>query len=300
MNDYLVDVVLITYNQEEYVEKALLSVLEQVVDFKFRILIGEDYSSDRTRNIVLEYEKKYPEKIKVIKSDKNVGAQANVVRTIAECKMKYIACLEGDDYWCDPYKLQKQVNFMENNEGYIACCSNVFERRDFELKRVENNFNIINIKDLLKGNCIYTCSVIYRNIITLPEWYYQCKMGDWILWLLLAKRGPFYNFREPMAVYRIHQNGIWIGKGKETNLKDIIATYNILLTNMEPKYYNELKNGAKQYYRQLLGLLSTKRTNRIFYWTYNSLKFDFDFRWFKYLARYFINYFDFKANSQKS
>ena len=138
-------------------------------------------------------------------------------------------------------KLQKQVDFLEINSNYAASCGDVYELTDSVMKRVFSKSNIITGKELATGNKIYTCSVVFRNIISLPEWFWECKMGDWILWLLLAQHGHFYNLSEPIAVYRIHQKGLWIGKGKEKNLIDILAA----LRNINGQYPIELYKGPQ-------------------------------------------------------
>ena len=127
----LVSVITITYNHEPYIAKTIEGVLMQQVNFPIEFIIAEDCSTDKTRNIVLDYANRYPEQIKVITSEGNVGAEANERRALLAARGKYIAFCEGDDYWTDPLKLQKQVDFLENNPEYSAC----FHRfRDYDVK----------------------------------------------------------------------------------------------------------------------------------------------------------------------
>ena len=109
----LVSVHMITYNHELYIAQAVEGVLRQQTDFPFELVIGEDCSTDRTREIVLEHQKKHPETIRVITGERNVGASANELRTDKACRGKYVAYCEGDDYWHHPLKLQKQVDYLE-------------------------------------------------------------------------------------------------------------------------------------------------------------------------------------------
>ena len=110
----LVSVYVITYNHEKYISEAIDSFLMQKTDFPFEIVIGEDCSTDNTRKIVEEYKKKYPNIIKIIVGEKNVGMHKNAQRTIEACRGKYLAICEGDDYWIDKDKLQIQINEMKN------------------------------------------------------------------------------------------------------------------------------------------------------------------------------------------
>ena len=108
-----VSVFMITYNHEKYIAEALDSILMQKTDFDFDIVIGEDCSTDATRRIVLEYSRKYPDKIKLLLHNVNVGFISNMMYVLEACTGKYVAMCEGDDYWTDPFKLQKQVDFLE-------------------------------------------------------------------------------------------------------------------------------------------------------------------------------------------
>ena len=105
-----VSVVMLTYNHEKYIAQAIESVLMQETDFHYEIVIGEDCSTDRTREIVIEYQKKYPDKIRTLLHAKNIGGNANYRQTYSECNGDYIAFLEGDDFWIDRKKLQKQIS----------------------------------------------------------------------------------------------------------------------------------------------------------------------------------------------
>ena len=119
MSKPLLSILSITYNHEKFIAQAIESWLMQKTDFEFEIVIGEDCSTDNTLQIIKEYQKEHPDLIKVITSEQNVGMQANFIRTYEACQGKYIALCEGDDYWTDPLKLQKQVDFLEENENYF-------------------------------------------------------------------------------------------------------------------------------------------------------------------------------------
>lgn len=117
----MVSVVLTTYNQEKYIGKAVDSILAQEVSFPMEILIGEDCSTDGTADVLREYEIKYPGRFQVFYREKNLGANRNTYELHIRTKGKYIAGLEGDDYWSDIHKLQKQVDFLESHPEYYSC-----------------------------------------------------------------------------------------------------------------------------------------------------------------------------------
>ena len=118
----LVSIEIITYNHAPFIRQCIEGVLMQKTTFPYELVIGEDCSTDGTREIVLDYAQKYPEIIRVITSESNVGAFENEKRAYFACRGKYIAICEGDDYWTDPDKLQKQVDFLEEHPDYSMCC----------------------------------------------------------------------------------------------------------------------------------------------------------------------------------
>ena len=120
-----VSVCLVTYNHEKFIKQAIESVFMQKTDFDYEVVIGEDYSTDNTRKILSQYQMRYPHRIKAIFNNKNVGPVENFIRTLSTCKGKYIAYLEGDDYWTDAYKLQKQVDFLDKHPDYSLCFHSV-------------------------------------------------------------------------------------------------------------------------------------------------------------------------------
>src|SRR5690554_2607359 len=117
----MVSVVMPTYNHEKYIRQAIEGVLMQETDFLFELIIIEDCSVDDTKKIALEYAEKHPEIINVLGAEKNLGITDNYFRAMGAITGKYIAICEGDDYWTDPLKLQKQVNFMETNPDCSLC-----------------------------------------------------------------------------------------------------------------------------------------------------------------------------------
>src|SRR5574344_1891550 len=126
MNKCDVSICMITYNQGKYIKNAIEGVLMQKTNFDFELIIGEDCSSDNTNSICVEYVEKYPDKIRLISYSENQGMIKNFIRVLEESKGRYIAFCEGDDYWIDPFKLQKQFDFLENNSSYGLIYTGVF------------------------------------------------------------------------------------------------------------------------------------------------------------------------------
>ena len=217
----LLSVCLITYNHVKYIEQAIEGVLMQQTDFSFDLIIADDFSIDGTREIVINYKKKYPALIKLILQQKNVGAAQNWIELITTPSAKYIAYFEGDDYWTDPLKLQKQVDFLEANNDYAICFHRVHELRtgeDIRLSTLNNSTEeeTYTVEDLAVDNFIHTPSVIFRNdlIKKFPDWFVDSPVGDYPLHMLNARFGKIKYFPECMAVYRRHENGIWGGKSQ--------------------------------------------------------------------------------------
>ena len=188
----IVSVCMITYNHENFIREAINGVLIQKTDFPIELIIGEDCSTDNTRKIVAEYALKYPDIIQPLLPEKNLGMMKNSIETMQAASGKYIALCEGDDYWTDPYKLQKQVDFLEANEDFAICFHKanvindetqlkIFEQPDY----CENR--ILSERDLLKNNPIATASVVFHQkfINTIPSWYNKSPFGDYALYLII-------------------------------------------------------------------------------------------------------------------
>lgn len=230
----LVSVVCLTYNHGKYISDAIESFLMQKTNFDFEILIGEDCSTDNTRQIVEEYVKKHPNKIKMITSHTNVGPDENEHRLLEKAQGKYLALCEGDDYWTNPYKLQKQVDYLEKNPE----CSLVFHATEFvssskesigTIARISRESKIVKMDEIcLKAtpNFIPTGSRVYRKHLTdnLPGWYRKASIGDFPSALIIASYGYFFYMDEVMSAYRTEVEGSWTSRtlvGKEAVHNDI-------------------------------------------------------------------------------
>lgn len=211
----LVSVDIITYNHEKYASKAIEGVLMQKTDFLYEIVICDDFSTDNTREILLDYQKKYPDKIILRFQEKNVGLRYNYFENKKACRGKYIAICEGDDYWTDPNKLQMQVDFLENNHDYSMTFTNSMEVFDFvswnkdsvPFSNIENRDYIGS--ELLLNWLVPTATVLFRNNISFDYKYLDLFLFfDIPLFLRLSEFGKIRGFNENTAVYRRHENAI--------------------------------------------------------------------------------------------
>jgi glycosyltransferase involved in cell wall biosynthesis len=210
----LVSVWMITFNHEKFIREALDSVLMQETNFPYEIVIGEDKSSDRTREIVCEYQRRHSNKIRLRLSRKNLYSQKLKpgLGVLNACRGKYIAMLEGDDYWTDPLKLQKQVDLLDAHQEYVGCfCvgrqfeDGKAEVQVFHIPQCKSAFDIDFLR-LLNGNPCLTASVVFRKAtLKMPSWFVKLPFGDLGLYLLLAyPDGKFRCLPDVMAAYRIH------------------------------------------------------------------------------------------------
>jgi len=207
---------MITYNHEKFIAQAIESVMMQEAGFGYELVIGEDCSTDRTREICIDYQRRFPNRIRLLLPEKNLGMMHNFVQTLNVCTGQYVALLEGDDYWTTPHKLQKQADFLDAHSDYALCFARTVtldEGRGHEpyyLPPPHRQKDTYTVEDLLQGNMIGTCAVMLRNglVDSFPDWYFQSRVGDWPLYIMAAQHGKVGYIHELMATYRIHAKGV--------------------------------------------------------------------------------------------
>jgi len=246
MTKPLVSICSITYNHAAFIRQCLDGFIMQKTNFPIEVLIHDDASTDGTADIIREYEKKYPDIIKPIYQTENKYSKGiSISRTynFPRIKGKYVAMCEGDDYWTDEYKLQKQVDFMEANEDFSICFHPVRVYSEEEKKFIENYTvpvvpEITDIKELAKWNYINTLSVVYRynkQVFDDLNNFPKLPVGDYLLHMLFAKYGKIKKLSDTMAVYRLHQGGTW-------SSKPIEYTYPIWLKLLVGLIYHFIEN----------------------------------------------------------
>jgi len=214
MNNTLVSVCCITYNHEKYIRDTIEGFLMQKTNFDFEIIIGEDFSTDETAKIVMEYANKYPDIIKAECNAHNIGTMPNFFKTIQKATGKYIALCEGDDYWTDPLKLQSQVDFLEKNKDYVITAHKHDTLKNEVIYKLDKNLNeSLTLQDLAFDIPFNTLTVMFkRSALDINE-YINLKINyAHFLFLYLAQFGKVHYNNTSMAVYRVHTGGIWSGK----------------------------------------------------------------------------------------
>lgn len=221
-----VTVIMVTYNHEKYIAEAIEGVLMQEVDFPIELIVADDCSPDGTPEIIQNVIDNHPKGhwVNYTRHQMNKGMMPNFIWALEKAKGKYIALCEGDDYWVDPLKLQKQVDFLEANEDFSICFHpvEILENGEIYPDDLEKVAGETTILDLAKGNFINTPSVMFRreNIKNLPKELLRFPAGDYALHMFNAQFGKIEKLSEPMAVYRIHSGGIWSSQAiHETNKK---------------------------------------------------------------------------------
>lgn len=241
----VVSVCVQTYQHKNYLKDCLDGILMQQTDFPLEILLGDDESNDGTRGICIEYAGKYPDKIRLFlhKRENNIHIKGtptgrfNFMYNLYVARGKYIALCEGDDYWIDPLKLQKQVDFLEQNVEYGICFHQVLildqetgkKIPDYLTRIVPENTDVV---DLAEGNFIHTPSVLLRNNFRLSGWFTQAAIGDWALYMLQVKKQKIKKLNEVMAVYRIHSGGVWANKSKQNRTELTRLTVKLIYKNV--------------------------------------------------------------------
>lgn len=263
----LVSVHMMTFNHGPYLAEAIEGVIAQKADFPIELIIGEDCSTDNTREIALDFQRRYPHLIRVIYSEQNVGGHNNFRRVLEACRGELIALCEGDDYWTDSSKLQKQVDFLEMNPDYALClhnsivvhengnASHVAKTKIWDtctLEELVTNFNDFT-RDFLVSPA-HTSSLVFKNhlITEFPDWFHHSKSGDLPLMILLCKYGKAKFINEMMSVYRIHPGGISSSSHHATDFYENRAKmYEGLRSSLGYQCENVFNTLLAKYYRHI-------------------------------------------------
>lgn len=213
-----VNVLLVTYNHERFIRQAVESILMQRFDGEIEILVADDKSTDATVAIIRTYQQTDARfSFRYLKSPRNLGITRNYERGFAACTTEYVAVLEGDDYWTDPCKLDKQVRFLDAHRECVACSSNyiVFEeapkRFTPRVPQLEG-WEYLSSRSLIGDNVIgnfSTCTYRTSALRLVPPSLFTIKAYDWALHITLGQFGLIGFLREPMSVYRMHAKGSW-------------------------------------------------------------------------------------------
>lgn len=240
LDNVKISVCMITYGHEKYIAQAIEGILMQEVDFDYELIIANDRSPDNTDEVVNSYLNNHPKgsKIKYFSHQKNIGANRNFLFSVENATGEYIALCEGDDYWTDPLKLQKQVDFLEKNQKYVLC-GHYIDKLNFK-GEIQKNMNLESLsftQSEMYDIHIPTLSAVFRNKLknTIPEEFLISPTGDFLLWTYLGSFGDYYLMNSSMAVYREHIGGVWSGISAINKIKNSIVTRTLALKFVKDK-----------------------------------------------------------------
>jgi peptidoglycan/xylan/chitin deacetylase (PgdA/CDA1 family)/2-polyprenyl-3-methyl-5-hydroxy-6-metoxy-1,4-benzoquinol methylase len=247
-----VSALVLTFNHERSIASALESALMQETDFDFEIVVSEDCSTDGTREIVRDYEAKYPDLIRVLYSPHNMGGDENFVLAFHACRGDYVALLEGDDYWTSPRKLQKQADFLDRHPECSMCShrvSHVSERQTWSYVSDEQK-EVSSLEDILSYNFVYTVAAMVRKeaFDDFPPWIYETGLpSDWPMWVQVAAHGHIGFVNEVLALYRESGYGEWSSLAWVTRLEAVITFYEQMRSQLGPRYERIVSSQLARY-----------------------------------------------------
>lgn len=266
----LISTIIPTYNQEVFIDKAIQSAVEQVGDFAHEIIVSSDGSTDRTREHVQDWQRRYPLLIRDISAENNKGISANFHRLFLAARGKYIAILEGDDLWVDQLKLEKQKKFLEEN----IDCSMVFSlirvrqlpsKKDSFLERqVRLTKNKLSGEDFLEdtsmnlianfSSCmIRTC--LSRNF---PNLMFRDRFNEIAMAFFLERQGSIGFIKEEMSIYHQHAGGVWTGLSREAQLRAGLAVREVVFEVADERHLENIEAIIEERYRTPLRQMNVK------------------------------------------
>jgi len=249
-------VLLITYNHGRYIDQALTSVLEQETGFDFEIIISEDASTDGTTDIVRAWADRFPDRIRLILSDRNVRSNQVVARAFHAARGEYVALLDGDDFWMSREKLARQVAMLDSDSSLALCFTNasVVDPEGKPAGRLWTPPHIperLSLANLWQGNPFATCGSLFRRarVPIIPAWYDDFfPVTDWPLYILFAQQGDIAFMPEPMGAYRLHPGGLYSAQGDAAKLTAMDGLFRRLNDAFEGQHDAELRAGHHRYF----------------------------------------------------
>lgn len=309
----LVSVAMPVYNHGAHIAKALDSILMQKADFDIEIVISDDYSTDNTREILKTYYEKHPDKIKLLLTENNRGVNQCSLDIFQNCNGKYLAFLEGDDYWINENKLQKQIDFLEQNPEYIGCFhdAEIISNPEADISKHNqyhqefkyySQFNRYRPdffpRDVIERNIIPTASLVVRNSNNIPDFFKAfndiCLSLNWAFQIFMVKNSKFYYINEPLSAYNDHPGGI----SKTTSLNSFkLSNIKVLKRFVNETHLRYVRNSiyrtiTEEYRQILISSEPTRNKKTNFYKTL----FLFSFYYLKTLRFEIENFFENKKH----
>lgn len=224
MSNIAVSVVVITYGHQEFITTCLDSILNQITDFEFEVIISNDKSPDATDTVILDYLHQHPKasKVKYFNQPKNLGMMPNIVFTIQQAKGEYIATLEGDDYWIDNYKLQKQYEYLTKNKDFTIVLGGndaVLTDGQYKVKEFSTWANRIYDETMINELSFHFSTFMFlKQSIKVTELLENSFSKDFSILFYALQKGKGFFINSTFSVYRLHINSNWSSKSKVKNL----------------------------------------------------------------------------------
>jgi len=248
-----------TYQHAPYIEQAVEGVLAQQGSFDLDLVIADDCSTDGTRELLTAYRDRHPDRIRLLLPERNLGSTEIFRHSVGELRGEYVAWLDGDDYWTDERKLQKQLEAMRRNPGWAACFHNasiVQEEGDTPPRPyvLEIDGDSIDFADLLRSNIVPSLSMIARGELVreLPDWVWGGLWADWRAMLSIAMHGDVGYLPESMGVYRSHGAGLSTGLSRAGQLEEDLRFFASLEDVVDERYLPQIANTARERHCQLV------------------------------------------------
>ena len=256
-----VNVILISYNQQQYIRQAIESILMQKFDGEVEIIVADDSSKDSTFDIIKEYESKSPFRFVYMPRETNVGMRMNYKRAFAACDGDYIAILEGDDWWSSEHHLQQHVDMLEKKRKYSMSFNRIEiyneDTSEYGLMHYyyPKDYIVYSLKDLIvRGDMIvnFSCCVFRAAPIKeLPEKFFELNFADWDLGMWMARYGRVVYHKLSTSVYRVNNKGQWTSMDKESKIQAMLKTLDDMDAFFDFKYKRWFDEGR---YRVINGI----------------------------------------------
>jgi len=261
----LVSVAMTTFNHEPWIHESIESVLAQRTSFRFELVIGEDCSSDGTRGVVADLAAAHPDRITAVLPERNLGRNGMplFIRVLDHVRGRYVASMDGDDFWTSPSKLEKQVRFLEEHPECAFCfhnvatmlpdgtiCPDLYTRTGYP--------PVSTITELWDGNPVPACSPMFRRktIASMPAWYSDSRFGDWALNIIAAEHGRLGYLDEVLGIYRMHGRGLWSGLNRVQQLDAVIEFLKQIDSNLGRRYARDIARSVSKLRDELARILA--------------------------------------------
>jgi Glycosyl transferase family 2 len=248
-DEVVVSVLMATYNHERFLETAVRSVMDQHWDYEFELLIADDCSSDSTTEIIKHYQRLFPANIRPILRQENIGYQKNYLDALRRCRGRYVAHLDGDDFWVARNKTAQQIAALESNPDCVLCFSKCIQFYDGSAT-VPHLFPDLEpgkftLSDLLAWDFIPTSTVIFRRSLefAIPQWLEVLPTMDWGLWSIMSQSGSLLFLPETLGAYRKHVNGVWTSKSITQQIDADELYYKQMLSYLPSRFHHLIKRG---------------------------------------------------------